>query len=127
MRRVTPSERGGRSSSEGSLQSLVRCSGRADLDFVRKNEAEITRLTKEAEAKAPAMKEAMGDEGMVGRTIRSDLSSTAEWLAAAGQLPIDWLHSARKEGLAALAELRVPTKRAPHMDRDLTPENRGDV
>ena len=36
---------------------------RANLDFVRKNEAEITRLTKEAEAKAPALKEAMGNEG----------------------------------------------------------------
>jgi hypothetical protein len=34
---------------------------RANLDFVRKNEAEITRLTKEAEAKAPALKEAMGN------------------------------------------------------------------
>jgi hypothetical protein len=29
---------------------------RANLDFVRQNEAEITRLTKEAEARAPAMK-----------------------------------------------------------------------
>lgn len=35
----------------------------ANLDFVRKNEAEIARLTKEAEAKAPAMKrEADGSE-----------------------------------------------------------------
>lgn len=34
---------------------------RANLDFVRKNEAEIARLTKEAEAKAPALKEAMDD------------------------------------------------------------------
>jgi len=34
---------------------------RANLDFVRENEAEITRLTKEAEARAPAMKAAMGN------------------------------------------------------------------
>ena len=37
--------------------------GRANLDFARKNEAEIARLTQEAEAKAPALKEAMGDGG----------------------------------------------------------------
>jgi hypothetical protein len=38
----------------------------ANLDFVRKNEAEITRLTKEAEAKAPALKrksDAAGEGG----------------------------------------------------------------
>ncbi len=35
---------------------------RANLDFVRKNEAEITQLTKEAEAKAPALKEAGNGE-----------------------------------------------------------------
>ncbi len=34
---------------------------RANLDFVRKNEAEISRLTKEAEAKAPGLKEARGN------------------------------------------------------------------
>jgi hypothetical protein len=34
---------------------------RANLEFVRKNEGEITRLTKEAEARAPALKEAMGN------------------------------------------------------------------
>jgi hypothetical protein len=34
---------------------------RANLDFVRKNEAEINRLTKEAEAKAPGLKEARGN------------------------------------------------------------------
>ena len=47
-----------------SPDSVVKATqvSRANLDFVRKNEAEITRLTKEAEAKAPAMKEAM-DQG----------------------------------------------------------------
>lgn len=44
-----------------SPDSVVKATqvSRANLDFVRKNEAEITRLTKEAEAKAPALKEAM--------------------------------------------------------------------
>jgi hypothetical protein len=41
---------------------------RTNLDFVRKNEAEITRLTKEAEAKVPAMKEENGEDSGEGES-----------------------------------------------------------